>query len=134
MVMSVATGKQQWLELGGGALRDVLGRSPLKVLHRLDGDPLLNVTALATIADSWPLRWLEHHLADDLPLLLPTGEAEQLDVAPGDVVRGIDSNRSWVALWFLEHVDAYHSLLDECLDQVAGVIGSRDGRMGRRGV
>src|SRR5438445_9340105 len=132
--MPVTTGATTWLDLDPGGLVASLGRSPIRFRHRLAAHPLLTVGALAAVADTWPARWLEHHRADDLPLLLPSGEAEQLEAGAGDVVRGIDTNRCWVVLWFLENVDAYRTLLDECLDQVAAMIGAREGTMGRRGV
>jgi len=132
--MPVTTAATTWLDLDTDALVGALGRSPVRFRHRLAAHPLLTVAALATVADTWREGWFEHHRADDLPLLLPSGEAEQLEAGTGDVVRAIETNRCWVVLWFLENVDAYRTLLDECLDQVAAMIGAREGTMGRRGV
>jgi hypothetical protein len=130
---SFTVARTTWLDLDPGSFRAALGRSPVQFRHHLAGHPLLSLPALSNVADTWPPRWSEHHLADDLPLLLPTGETDQLEAGPGDVIRGIDDNRSWVALWFLENVDAYRALLDECLDQAVDLIGDRDAAMGRRG-
>jgi hypothetical protein len=132
-VTTLANDRTSWLDLDAGAFLAALGRSPVRFRHGLAGDPLLSALALATVADTWPGACLEHHVAVDLPLLVPTGETDQLDEGPGDVIRGLDSNGCWVALWFLENLDGYRALLDGCLDQVADIIGDREGGMRRRG-
>lgn len=110
-----------------------LGRQPMTFTHSVADHALLGLDAIAELADSWPERWVEHHLAD-LPLLLPLGDPPgRLDVDAGEIVRGLDHNMCWMVLWFVETVRSYEALLDECLDRVVDVVHQRDGAMGRRG-
>jgi len=132
MVSSLHTATS--LEFEGDSFRSALGRSPIGFRHPLAGSPFLAVPALAAIADNWPVDALEHHLARDLPLLLPTGETDRLPLGAGDVIRGIATNQCWVALWFLESLDVFRTLMDEHLDPLAACIGGHEGGMHRRGV
>jgi hypothetical protein len=110
-----------------------LGRNAVTFSHSLVGHGLLDLDAIAALADTWPERWIEHHVAD-LPFLLPLGDPpRRLDAGAGEVVRGLDHNGCWMVLWFVESVRAYEALLDECLDQVVDVVRARQGEMGQRG-
>jgi hypothetical protein len=121
------------IELEASEFGAVLGRHPITFTHSLANHGLLTLDAIAELADAWPERWIEHHVAD-LPFLLPLGDPpRRLDVGAGEVVRGLDHNGCWMVLWFVESVPAYEALLDECLDQVVAVVRARQGSMGRRG-
>jgi hypothetical protein len=78
--------------------------------HALVDEPLLTLEALADAADRLPPGVIEHHLGA-LPDLLPDGTAPRLDQGPGDVVRGIATNGSWVMLPSLARLPEYEPLL-----------------------
>jgi hypothetical protein len=106
-----------------------LGREPFVFSHGLVGDPLLGRDALAEVADRRPAHQIEHHLGD-LPLLLPTGAAPQLPLGPADIVRDLDDNGCWAALFNVDAEAAYRELLDACLAPV-GALPRTEGAMGR---
>jgi hypothetical protein len=86
--------------------------------HRLGGEPLLELEALADAASELPARCIEHHLAD-LPLLLPGGVARQLPNKPADVVRDLATNGCWVMLARLERLSSYRPLLERAFGELA---------------
>ena len=89
-------------------------RSAIRVRHNLRNDPRLERSAIAELASTAKPSSIEHHVAA-LPLLLPTGEAPQLELTPPQVVRGIEDNNCWIGLFHLEQEDRYRRLLDDCL-------------------
>jgi hypothetical protein len=104
-------------------------RQAVGVEHSLADHPLLNLEAIADLADSLPLRSIERHHAD-LPVVLPGG-APDIGGPPSDTVRGIEHNGCWMVLWYVEQVAAYKGLLDACLDEVTPY-AAREGGMQRR--
>jgi hypothetical protein len=80
------------------------------VEYPLADEPLVTLEALADAADRLPAAQIEHHLGD-LPVVLPGGESVRLDRSPGDVIRGVESNRSWVMIRSLASLPEYDALL-----------------------
>jgi len=119
------------LQLDPDRFAAVLGRTSMAVTHRLVDHPLLERGALADLADRLPAASVEHNLGS-LPTVVPTGEVTRVDAAPGDVVRTIEENASWMVLKNVEADPAYAALLDECLDEVQTLLGDRDGGMRQR--
>ncbi len=106
-------------------------RRPLAVDHTLVDHPLLELDAIAELADRFPGR-IERHRGDQA-LVTPGGAAE-LDVPPSETVRGIDHNGCWMVFWYIEQDPAYKELLDRCLDEAesyrprgAGATRQREG-------
>jgi JmjC domain len=91
------------------------GCQPALVAHRVVGDPRLRHSSIADLAATLELGDIEHHIAD-LPLLLPSGEAPQLELTPAEVVRTIETNGCWLALFHLERHEPYRDLLECCID------------------
>jgi hypothetical protein len=114
------------LELGNGPAD--IGRRAFSFTHGLVDHPLLSRDALADVAGRTPIDQLEHHLAD-LPLLLPTGAAAQLPMGAAEVLRTLDENGCWVALFNIEREDAYRALLAQALAHVVA-LPPREGAMG----
>ncbi len=119
------------LQLDPDRFGDVLGRTSMRLTHRLVDHPLLEPSALADLADRLPATSVEHNLGA-LPTVAPSGEVVRVDAAPGDVVRTIEENRSWMVLKNVEADPAYGALLDECLDEVQTLLGEREGGMRQR--
>ncbi len=63
-----------------------------------------------------------------------TLDVERLDADAVDVMRGIDHNSCWLVLWELERSVRYSAFLDECLDPIDRIIGTREGGMTDRGL
>lgn len=105
--------------LDAATVRAALGDRPFRFRHDLVGHPLLQLEAIAAAADRLPENQVEHHLGD-LPLVLPSGGARQLPVGPGRVIRDMERNGCWVALFNVQAEPAYDDLLSECLAGLAG--------------
>lgn len=120
------------IDVGPAVLRAAFADVPLAVRHGLVGHPLLSLEALADLAERLPVDRVEQNRAD-LDVLLPGGGNPRGGVlAPGQLIRGIETNNRWVVLWNVEHDPQYLRLLDEVLDPVAAVLGKREGGMCRR--
>src|SRR5215813_5699575 len=52
----------------------------------------------------------------DLPMVMPGG-APDLELSPGEMVRGIEDNGCWMVFWYVDKDPAYKALLDRCLDE-----------------
>ena len=89
-------------------------RGPVLVQHGVTGDPRLERSSILELALALPPSDVEHHVAD-LPLLLPSGEAPQLEITLAEVVRGIETNGCWLALFHIERHGTLRDLLDSCI-------------------
>lgn len=107
------------------------GTSPYSVQHDLTDHPLLTVEAIAGLADSLPADQVEHNVGK-LPVVLGAQAAERIDQSPGEIARGIETNGCWMVLKNIECAEPYRKLLDECLDEVAPLVGGREGGMTQR--
>lgn len=107
--------------------------SPASVRHQLVSHPLLTLDALAELADRLPPDGVEHHL-NDLPTVLVDGETPRLEgESPGELVRGVFTNRCWVVLWNIERDPAYAELLDGCLGEVTPLVTPHEPMVVREG-
>lgn len=118
------------LQTDSDAFAGGFARRPFSVRHGLVDHPLLTLEAIAELADRVPLRSVERHRCD-LPQVMPGG-APDLDGRPSDTVRGIETNGSWMVLWYLEQVPEYKALLDEILDEAEQRVGDLHGGMCQR--
>jgi hypothetical protein len=111
-----------------------LGIAPFAVRHHVGPQhPLLTRDALIARAADWPSR-LARHRSGNVPIVMPTMAADRLDADAADVLRDIDHNSCWLVLWELERSPRYSDLLDECLDPVDALVGTREGGMTDRGM
>jgi hypothetical protein len=110
----VVDGGERVLDLDEEGFGAAFANRPFPVDHNLVQHPLLELEAVAQLADRFPGR-IERHRAD-LPLVMPDG-APELDGPPSETVRGIDHNGCWMVFWYLEQVPEYKQLLDRCLDE-----------------
>ena len=118
------------LDIDAKAFAAGFSRDPMAVRHNLVGHPLLTLEAIAELADSLPLKAIERHHAD-LPPVMPGG-APELEGPPSETVRGIETNGSWMVLWYIQQDPVYADLLDACLDEAAAELGDREGGMCQR--
>lgn len=104
---------------------------PCKLAHRLSGDPLLSLDALADLAGALPAASIEYN-----PGALPIGIAPE-DVPAGklgvvETIRTIGESGSWVVLKRIEQVPAYAALLERVLGELSDVVAPRTGEMLQR--
>lgn len=98
-----------------------------KLSHNLADNPLLEIEALAQLAEALPPRSVEFNRGD-----LPVGLDERpgtTGLTIGQTIRGIETSNSWAALKNVEQVPAYRSLLLGLLEELRPIIEGRTGRM-----
>jgi hypothetical protein len=108
-----------------------LGKRGFAIEHDLVANPLLQLEALAELADALPSDLVEHHYGD-VPVVMPGGEAAGLDDSPGAIVRGLERNLCWISLRHVERVPAYDDLVGTAIAGVAPEVERREGRISRR--
>jgi hypothetical protein len=118
------------LSIEGTGFTAAFAEHPFPVAHSLVDHPLLTLEGIAELADALPRSCIERHRAD-LPLVMPGG-AEDLDGRPSDTVRNIETNNTWMVLWYVEQDPAWRRLLHDCLDDVEAQVRGRDGGMLQR--
>jgi hypothetical protein len=102
------------ISVGGSVFAEAFDRRPLGVTHALTQHPLLQLEAIAELADRFPGRIERHSAKQDL---VTPGGAPELEGPPSETVLGIDSNGCWMVFWYIDQVPEYKALLDECLDE-----------------
>jgi len=115
------------LLIDSGALAGAFASEPLSVRHELTAHALLTVEALAELADSLPAEKVEHNTGK-LPAVL-FGDAPIVDLQPGEIARGIETNGCWMVLKNIEQLPAYCELLNTALDEVEPLVRDREGSM-----
>lgn len=118
------------LQIDNDKLAIGLGDEPFAVTHDLADNPLLTLDAIAGLADSMPADSVEHNLGA-VPDVLPGGEAPRLDLSPGEIARGIDTNGCWMVLKRIEQDPRYATLLAETLREATDSMGGREGGVRR---
>ncbi len=99
-------------------LADRFGRSPMTIAHALVDHPLLEVDAVAALAERLPADAVEHNLAD-LPSVADPRSVRVSDRPVGEIAREIETSGCWMVLKNIERDPAYKALLDRALDEVA---------------
>jgi hypothetical protein len=107
-------------------------RQPVEFGHALADHPLLTLDGIADLADALPRDSIIYDTADQA-LLVPEGGPPRgaLD-RPGNVIRHLDENRSWLTLLNIEQHPAYAELMNDCLDEVEPHIAARAMDMRKR--
>ena len=100
---------------------------PPKLVHRLGAHPLLDLEALASLAEALPATSIEYNFAD-LPLGID-GKPAPTGLPIGETIRRIGESGSWAALKNIEAVPAYAQLLHGLLDELRETIAPRTGAM-----
>jgi hypothetical protein len=92
------------------------GRRPFALRHELASHPLLQLAALALLADSLPPDEVEHN-SGKVGAVAPGGAVPQVDLTPAQIVRTIETNNCWIVLPIHE-APAYRELYDALFDEV----------------
>lgn len=99
---------------------------PHKLEHRLAGHPLMELEALAQLAESLPDSSVEYNFADQ-PIAVE-GKPAPTGIPIGETIRNIGKTGSWAALKNIERHAAYANLLEALIGELRGEIEKRTGR------
>lgn len=100
---------------------------PHKLAHGLHAHPLLELDALAALAERLPAASIEYNHAD-LPLGID-GKPDPTGIPIGETIRRIEQTGSWAALKNIEQVPEYKDLLHGLLAEIRPEIEARTGAM-----
>jgi hypothetical protein len=107
------------LTFDSSAFAAAFGKDSIAVQHDLVGHELFGLDSLARLADALPSSSIEHNLGDLPTIVGPDNEGvRSLDLSPGEIVRTIEENRSWMVLKNVEQDATYAGLLRDCLEEV----------------
>lgn len=104
--------------------------TPHKLEHALGQHPLLELEALAQMAESLPEKSIEFNRGD-LPIGVD-GKPGATGLSIGETIRTIETANSWAVLKNIEQVPAYADLLHDLLAEIEAPIRERTGKMLRR--
>lgn len=121
----------QLMTIDESRLASQFGLAPMAVAHVLVDHPLLEVDAVAGLAERLPADGIEHNLAD-LPTVVDPQAVRRSDRPVGDIAREIETNGCWMVLKNIERDPAYKALMDRALDEVAVLVSDREGGMLQR--
>lgn len=100
---------------------------PHRLAHRLGANPLLELEAIARLAEALPADSIEYN-AGGQPIGI-SGKPETTGLTIGQTIRGIDKSDSWAVLKNIEQLPAYADLLGRLLDELKPAIESKTGAM-----
>lgn len=100
---------------------------PHTFAHALGQHPLLELDALADLAEALPTASIEYNFAD-LPIGID-GKPDPTGIPIGETIRNIGATGSWAALKNIEQHPAYAALLAALLDELRPQIEAATGRM-----
>ena len=98
-----------------------------KLTHELGENPLLELNALAELAEALPDSSVEYNCGN-LPIGV-SGKPEKSDLSIGETIRGIDHADSWAVIKNIEQDPAYAGLLEMLLDELRPCIERKTGAM-----
>ena len=101
--------------------------TPHKLLHALGAHPLMELEALARLAEGLPATSVEYN-ASDQPIGVE-GKPAPTGIPIGETIRHIETTRSWAVLKNVEQDPAYAALLAALLQEIRPAIEARTGRM-----
>ncbi len=101
---------------------------PHRLTQRLGDHPLMQLRALAEMAEALPAASVEYNRAD-LPTGLNGAKAPGNGIGIGDTIRNIATTGSWAALKNIEQIPAYGDLLMSLLAELRPIIEARTGAM-----
>ncbi len=100
---------------------------PHTLSHMLGRHPLLDLDALAALAEALPTSSIEYNKADQ-PIGVD-GKPEPTGIPIGETIRHIERTGSWAVLKNIEQAPAYAALLADLLAEIRTEVERKTGRM-----
>ena len=119
-----------WAIFDSEARRDFAANypeTPHILNHALDQHPLLELEALADLAECVPEQSVEYN-SGDLPIGVD-GKPGSTGLSIGETIRCVAEANSWAVIKNVEQAPAYKSLLLDLLDELQGEIEAKTGAM-----
>lgn len=113
------------------AFRDVFARRSIVVRHALVDHPLFTMEAIAELADRLPPTSVRRERGD-LPLVNREGYVDVGEGPPSATILDVERNGFRISLRDIQHAPEYAELINQCLDEVEGIVDDREGGMRRR--
>ncbi len=115
------------LDLDPVAFAAAFDRHPVRLRHHLVGHDLFRLDRLAELADWLPAGQVDHNLGA-LPSVLAEDTAiTSLDLGPGDVIRGLADNGSWVVIKNVESHPEYREVLEATIREASDLVEAEEG-------
>lgn len=102
--------------------------TPHILQHQLRAHPLLELDALADLADGLPEASVEYNLGD-LPIGIAPEDVPKNGMTIGETIRKIASANSWAVIKNIEQDPAYNALLVDLLGELRPIIEQTTGAM-----
>jgi Cupin superfamily protein len=120
------------VEIDATAFADAFARRSIAVRHRLADHPLFTIDAIAELADRLPPESVRRERGD---LPLANSGFGYVDVGtgpPSETVRNVERSGVRISLRDIQQAPEYAELINDCLDEVAGLVSRREGGMTHR--
>lgn len=111
------------------SFREAYPAKPRHLTHRLENHPLLEIEALARLAERIRPEDLEHNAATDLPLGISNEDTPSNGLSVHDTIANIANCGSWVLLKQVQQDPAYRDLLHDVLAELRPEIEPVTGEM-----
>ena len=119
-------------DIDAAVFADVFARKSMAVHHELADHPLFTIDAIAELADTLPPESVRRERGD-LPLANSGFGYEEVGQGPpSESIRTVEENGFRITLRDIQQSPEYAEVINECLDEVAGLVEDREGGMTRR--
>jgi hypothetical protein len=119
------------LDIDSSTFSDAFALRSIAVGHGLVDHPLFSLDAIAELADRLPPDSVRRERGN-LPLVNRDGYVDVGEGPPSATIRDVERNGFRISLRDIQQDRQYSELINECLDEVAGILEDREGGMRRR--
>jgi hypothetical protein len=119
------------LDIDSSAFSDAFAWRSIAVGHGLVDHPRFTLDAIAELADRLPPDSVRRERGN-LPLVNRDGYVDVGEGPPSATIRDVERNGFRISLRDIQQDAQYAELINECLDEVEGILKDREGGMRRR--
>jgi hypothetical protein len=119
------------LDIDSSTFSDAFARRSIAVGHGLVDHPLFTLDSMAELADRLPPDSVRRERGN-LPLVNREGYVDVGEGPPSATIRDVERNGFRISLRDIQQDPQYSALINECLDEVEGILRDREGGMRRR--
>jgi hypothetical protein len=119
------------LEIDRSEFSDAFAWRSIAVGHALVDHPLFTLDSIAELADRLPPDSVRRERGN-LPLVNREGYVDVGEGPPSATIRDVERNGFRISLRDIQQDRQYSELINECLDEVEGILKDREGGMRRR--